>query len=398
MVTVFLASVGAVSVASAQVDNTPHSYDTTLIITGNGQVTQPGKPIVIFGHIFSGGVRGPAVFPYGALTGMTVKVYAQRTISVLGREIGRFPNPELVATVKDWGNPTQKTFVSFKQPGDYYVYATFEGAVGADSNYYRPSQSEKVAVKVTNRQTLPFSQKPTLIFATTSADHQVAFVGDSFRVGGELLTFVPSIRGVVRETISIYCQYKSSLSNAWGRPELIGTTIVPGGAWYTFDYKPTQPGYYRFQAKFAGDPMWQRGGYDASASNYVDVQVKTPTPEEKTKLTLDVSKNTPYTGESVTFSGVLQTTASTPVQIAHATIEVRLSKDNVNWEYSLGEYTGDNFAITENNGAYVFSGLFWDPGVYYVRTTFFYGTTEYTQTFSNSVQITVSVPPINPPS
>ncbi len=392
IVTVFLASVGAVGVVSAQVTKTP-KYDTTLIIMGYGQVTQPGKPIEVFGQLFSGS---------SGLAGMTVKVYTQRlgTTSVFGHEIGRPSRPELVATVNDWGlGTTQKTLVSFKERGDYCVYATFDGATGADSNYYRPSQSAKVAVKVTNTPTSLLMRKPTLTFATTSADHQVAFVGDSFRVGGQLRSFAPDWASspTSDKTLSLYYQYKRPGSDTWGTPVLIGTSVYEYGG-YGLEYKLTQPGYYRFQAKFAGDPVWKRGGYDASASNYVDVLVKTATPEETTQLNLAVSKTTPYTGEAVTFGGVLQTTASPPVQIPNANVYLQLSKDNVNWSWAPGSgYQGDFSALTGNNGAYTISGYFATPGVYYVRTVFT-GTSEYSQAYTSSVKVTVSLPPINPPS
>ena len=268
IVAIFLVSVGAVGVASAQVTKTPE-YDTTLIIMGYGQVTQPGKPIDVRGMLFSG---DSSVF--GAAT---VKVYAQRlgTASVFGNEIGRPSKPVLVATTTAYNFFASGVSVTLKQTGDYYVYAKFDGALGSvttdgHQNYYRPSQSGMMTVKVTNTPKALLMRNPTLTFAITSADHQVAFVGDSIYVGGQLRSFTAAFpQG---RTLSVYCMYKRPDSDTWGAPVLIGKSVYENG-YYGVSYKPTQPGYYRFQAKFAGDPAWRFGGYDTSASNYVDVLV-----------------------------------------------------------------------------------------------------------------------------
>jgi len=271
IVTVFLASVGAVGVVSAQVTKTP-KYDTTLIIMGYGQVTQPGKPINVGGMLFSGTPSDNSWI--GA---STVKIYAQRigAASIFGNEIGRPSAPVLVATIKAYDFFASGTPVTFKQTGDYYVYAVFEGAAGPVTtdgyqNYYRPSQSEKMTVKVTNTPASRLMRNPTLTFALTSAAHQVAYFGDSITVSGQLRSFTAAFpQG---RTLSVYCQYKRPDSDTWGAPVLIGKSVYENG-YYGVSYKPTQPGYYRFQAKFAGDPAWRWGGYDASASNYVDVLV-----------------------------------------------------------------------------------------------------------------------------
>jgi len=388
---VLLASVGAVGFASAQVDNTYNTYDTTLIIVGNGQVTQPGTPINVGMQLFSG---------MSSLGGMTVKVYTQRLgmTSVFGEVIGRPASPVLVATVNPWIG----TSVSFKQEGVYAVFAVFEGAKGpvttdGKADYYRPSQSEKMTVKVTSTRTSLLMRKPTLTFATTNADQQVSFVGDSFLVGGQLRSFGTNsqLLNVEGKTLSVYCQYKRPDSDSWGAPVLIGKSVYENG-YYGVQYKPTQPGYYRFQAKFAGDPVWRWGGFDASASNYVDVLVKTATPDQITQLSLDASTATPYTGEAISFESVLQT-ASTHTPIPNGKVNLQFSTDNVNWSGDLSKYSGDHFATTGGNGKCVITGSFDTPGVYYVRTVVF-GTTEYTQAFSDSVKITVGLPPINPPS
>jgi hypothetical protein len=263
IVTVFLVSVGAVGVASAQVAKTPE-YDTTLIILGQNPATQPGTPIRVVGQLFAGD-------DYSWIGTAKVKIYSQRlgATSIFGNEIGRPSEPVLVATTTAYDFFASGVSVTFKQTGDYSVYATFDGAVGADSNYYRPSQSEKMAVKVTNAPAI-LTRNPTFTWMVTSAtDHQVASVGDSFNLGGQLRSWAPAGFPNGR-TVSVYYQYKRPDSNTWGAPVLIGKSLSIN---YGVSYKPTQPGYYRFQAKFAGDPVWRWGGYDGSASNYVDVLV-----------------------------------------------------------------------------------------------------------------------------
>jgi hypothetical protein len=265
IVTIFLVSVGAVGVASAQVAKTPE-YDTTFLLMGYGQITQPGKPINVDGMLLSD--------PAGALSDAPVKVYAQRlgATSIFGKEIGSSSEPVLVATTNAYDFFASGVSVTLKQTGDYYVYAKFEGKTDAESStYYRPSQTGMLSVKVTNTPKSLLMRNPTFTFARTSAYHQVAFVGDSIYVNGQLRSFTAP--GFPHgKTLQVYCQYKRPDSDTWGAPVLVGKTAYNGG-FYEFQYKPTQPGYYRFQTKFAGDPVWKWGGYDASASNYVDVLV-----------------------------------------------------------------------------------------------------------------------------
>jgi hypothetical protein len=272
---VFLASVGAANVASAGTNNL-YLHDTTLVITGYGQITQPGKPIPVGGMLFSGS---------SPIAGMTVKVYAQRlgTFSLFGTEIGRPSAPVLVATATTdvngfWGSITTSS-VSLSQQGDYYVYAVYEGAY-ANSNYYYPSQSEMMAVKVTKVPTSLILRKPTLTLCyDTSNDYQAVFLGDSIHLGTSLRSFGNTAQegGVVwNKPLSLYYQYKRPDSDTWSAPVLIAKDIYrPGGL--SFVYKPTQEGYYRFQVKFAGDPTSKMIGYDASASNYVKVFALRPT-------------------------------------------------------------------------------------------------------------------------
>jgi len=272
---VFLASVGAASVASAGTNNL-YLHDTTLVITGYGQITQPGKPIPVGGMLFSGS---------SPIAGMPVKVYAQRlgTFSVFGSEIGRPSAAVLVATAMTdvngfWGSTTAPS-LSFDRQGDYYVYAVYEGAY-ANSNYYYPSQSEMMAIKVTKVPTSLILRKPTLtICYDTSNDYQAVFLGDSVHLGTSLRSFGNTGQdggSVWNKPLSLYYQYKRPDSDTWSSPALIAKDIYrPGGL--SFVYKPTQEGYYSFQVKFAGDPTWRIGGYDASASNYVKVIAVTPT-------------------------------------------------------------------------------------------------------------------------
>jgi hypothetical protein len=262
---VFLASVGAANVASAQDENNASSYDTTLMIGAIKQVTKPGESISVVGHLGS----GTYVITNKAPNGAIVKVYQQRRglTSVFGREIGRASTPVLVATATTTSTGVWYASLTFKQPGDYYVYATFDGATDAGSDY-RPSQSGMMAVKVTNMPERMLRQ-PT--DARLSCDEQVAFAGES----GQLTGFINSgFEWVYTGRTSLYCQFKAPGSDVWGAPALVSTSKNPPAPSWTYTF--TQSGYYRFQMKYAGDPVWKMGGYDASTSNYVDVLVTTP--------------------------------------------------------------------------------------------------------------------------
>lgn len=270
VLTVFLASVAVVSVSG---QTTHPTFNTSLVIYGNGQFTQPGRSITVSGGLNSG---------VSHLSGMTVNVYAQRLGTFSINEHVKAKATLVATTTTDeygsWGYDALS--VTFKQQGIYGVYATFDGATGPDGNYYSPSKSEIMVVKVTNVPPSLVPHKPTLIFAgTASADHQMAKVGDNVWLFTVLRSFGrtgPAFNvghaDLYGKTVALYYQYKSLGSNTWGTPTLVGTG-VSGPADLSFEFKVTQPGYYRFQTTFAGDPWWKVAGYDASASNYIDVLV-----------------------------------------------------------------------------------------------------------------------------
>jgi len=274
IVTVFLASVGAASIASAQVPRSEHSYDTTLItrqaieqITGPSKVFEPGKGAWVWGELQSG---------YVSLPGKTVKVYVQRlgSTSIFGREIGRSSAPVLVATTTTSTEGLWAVEVAFNQVGDYQIYATFAGATDeSSSTYYRPSQTGMTNVKVTKLPDELFQRKLTNSWLECNIDNQVTVVHPPYAFfAGHLQS---GSTEVFNKKVSLYYQYKASASDAWGARQLFATSQTGSQDYATavWEFHPSTPGLYRFQMTFAGDPAWRWGGYGASASNYVDVLV-----------------------------------------------------------------------------------------------------------------------------
>ncbi len=263
VLTVFLASVAMVGVVSAQGET--NSYYAYITLMGYQQVAQPGASIQVGGMLntwpATSGINGP------------VKVYAQRV--ALAHDVKKPLEPVLMTTDADWNSGWAS--ISFKDPGDYYVYAVFDGATGADGNYYRPSQSGMMEVKVTNQVAPIKMHKPTVLFLQAfGADHQQVLLGSTINVAGQLRSWDSKgnwdSESTVGKTMSVYYQYKKSDTDAWSAPALIKTASQVYGGGYSVDYTPSAAGHYRFQATFAGD-KW----FDPSASNYVDILVKTPT-------------------------------------------------------------------------------------------------------------------------
>jgi len=239
-------------------------YDTTLRVWADKQVTRPAAPIVVSGRLTSG-----MLIP---VKGVKVTVYEQRlgAASIFGRELGRSSEAVQVgtATTDDTGNWAIRLAV--KQQGDYYVYATFDGANDAAGTQFLPSRSEMMTVKVTLSDRL--LRKPT--DAWLISRYQIVSVGGRNYANGGMQS---GSTVVTNARVSLYYQYKSATSDTWSAPVLIDTktTNVQGLCVFSFP-TPANPGYYRYQMTFAGDRALKLTGYDAAASNYVDVLVTLP--------------------------------------------------------------------------------------------------------------------------
>ncbi|MGZ4916405.1 MAG: hypothetical protein ACXV45_07075 [Halobacteriota archaeon] len=100
-----------------------------------------------------------------------------------------------------------------------------------------------------------------------------------------------------------------------------------------------------------------------------------------TQLSLKINNAVPTAGQSITFSGILQT-RNTSLRLPSQPVYLLVSKDNANW--SLVSRTADS---TDGSGVYAFNGSR-TAGTYYFRT-YYDGTAQYKEAFSPSVKVTV---------
>jgi len=274
---VFLTSVGAMGVASA--NGASEVQRPTILIMGiEPQIVSSSESIALNGALYTG--------DRAVCTDQTIKVYEQR--------LGLTTSPVLVATTTtSMFDGRWVAMVSFPQAGDYYVYAAFDGGTRYDKTPLAPSQTGFVKVKVLPKLILgsqartleKFLRKPTQSALDISPDDvfqigQGAYLNDILVTGyvwyGGAFSYGKS-HGL-NGTVSLSYQYKASPSDSWSTATRLRSQTTHGNADWTL--RPAdvfkEPGYYRFQMTFAGDPVWKIGGYDASKSNYVDVVVTVP--------------------------------------------------------------------------------------------------------------------------
>ncbi|MGZ7168887.1 MAG: lectin like domain-containing protein [Halobacteriota archaeon] len=139
-------------------------------------------------------------------------------------------------------------------------------------------------------------------------------------------------------------------------------------------------GVYAFNGARDAGTYYFRTYYDGSArykeafSPTVKVTIGASATREPTKLSLSVSNANPTAGQSITLSGALKTSATTPAPIASAKVYLLMSKDGVNWQLASSAT-----ASTNSNGVYAFTGAL-DKGTYYFRT-YYDGTAQYKEAF-----------------